>query len=192
MAKCNKCGKKGLLLKIDRHGLCQDCAQNRLNELFSLANQASPSLHISINLTEQSVMSFVRTTIDNSNRIILDSAALIETTDNPNTFYSRLELLRKHIKYLVNFEVKEPSLFQASSPTLIAAQMDEVANKSESDMWKRCFEATMVKVDKLKTEKGKRNAINKYFDIASQYDNIMSPSAKKTIATLKKRFEITL
>lgn len=192
MAKCVRCGKKGLFLKVNQRGMCPDCAEQRLKDLYALANQASPALHIAPKLSEQMVMGFVKTTIENSNRIILDSAAIIETTNNPDTFYSRLDLLRKHMRYLVSFDAMEPSLFAGERPAAIAAQMDEVVKKSESDMWKRCFEATMEKVDKLKTEKGKKNAINKFFELASQYDSITSATTKETISNLKKRFDITL
>ena len=192
MAVCKQCGKKGLFLRVDNRGFCQQCAQKRLNDLLVLANEHNSVFKFPVKVTEQAVMANVISSINSSKRIMADSAALIESTNNPDTFYTRLELLRKQIKYLVSFEMIDPSLFPGDSPAVISTQMDIVAKKSESAMWKRYFEATMEKVDKLKTDKSKRNAINKFFDLASQYDNQLSADAKATIANLKKRFDITL
>lgn len=36
MAKCNKCGKSGLFLKLDNEGLCEDCRQNQITQLKAM------------------------------------------------------------------------------------------------------------------------------------------------------------
>lgn len=51
MAKCSKCGKKGLFLRLS-NGLCDECCAAKLNQLPSLFSSSSPAIN-NVDLAEK-------------------------------------------------------------------------------------------------------------------------------------------
>ena len=190
MAKCIKCGKKGLFLHIDKRGLCEECAQIRLADLYKAANDIQANalvLNIPKRQSEQVVMKMVIESINNSIRILSDSANIVEKTKNPETFYSRRNELYKHADRLMRFEQVDPSLFKGMKPSEMAQKMYGELEQGEAELWERCYVNAIEKADKLKTEKGRLNAINKYFDMVKQYEKVLSPKARRLVQNQRDR-----
>lgn len=191
MAKCRKCGKSGLFLRIDRRGLCSDCAEQRRNELYKLCNNPDHALVLnpSRNLTDQAVAEMVQSTVSNALRILRDCARIVESTANTETFYSRFDLLRHQLDYLGRFEKTDPTIFSQDRPSDIAPHFAAAASDAEVKMWKRKFDSVVEKIVDYKTDKGKQNAINKFSEEIALYESRMSPAAKESAAQLKNQLK---
>jgi hypothetical protein len=184
MAKCKQCGKSGLFLRVDKRGLCPDCADQRLKALRAFAANPYEGVLVlgkSTKLNEVSILSAVSDQHKNIVRILTDSAKIMENTKDPSTFYSRKEIARREFLALVRLEKIDPSLF-SSSPAESYSNFEAVAGDSESKMWARAFEGTVSKIGSLKTDRAKANAASKYLEMLDQYDSKMSPQAVKVVS----------
>lgn len=108
----------------------------------------------------------------NDLRIIQDCLKIISNTVKPDIFFSRLDLLKEKSKHLV---LLEPYItFSGSSPT---AAYEEILEKEQEAIYQficRYFSATFEKAESLKTEKGKKNHYQKFFDNLQLYADRMN------------------
>lgn len=102
-------------------------------------------------------------------KIVKECAELVNTTINPEVFFKRYSLMLENLEALVGLECT--GIFE-NSPELpseafsrVEAQFD-AATKNFLD---RSFENAKKHADTLKTDKGKLNAIKRYFDNMEKY-----------------------
>ena len=80
MAQCVKCGKKGMLLKVNFEGLCEECQRSVYTEMRSQLtpeHQEAMSLQERINALQQKVNS-INADIDNKQRLISELESAIK------------------------------------------------------------------------------------------------------------------
>ena len=104
-------------------------------------------------------------------RIINDCSRILQSTVDPGTFFSRLDLMEKQIQ----------TMQQLSSTITFSPSPDEIERAYREDMdtivhdfLVRCFNDTASQADRLKTEKGKKNCYQKLFDTLSEHRKYLS------------------
>lgn len=105
-------------------------------------------------------------------RIAHDCMELVNTTAVPETFFSRYDLLLEKLTLLSNLE--KYVRFNTYSPTQqlnSAVRKKTLATKAFID---RYWDATINKASSLKTEKGKRNRYQKFYDTLLSYSDKMT------------------
>lgn len=122
-------------------------------------------------MSEKQLKQISYQTAQNHIRIIQDCIRLIRNTTNPEVFFSRLELLKKHGKALAALE---PYIaYSGASPT---AALEEVILREQEAIYNfivRYYENVFDKAAALKTEKAKKRQFQKFYDsLQNYYDRI--------------------
>ncbi|MCX4352030.1 MAG: hypothetical protein OSJ60_10360 [Lachnospiraceae bacterium] len=110
--------------------------------------------------------------IPRQSQIAHDCMELVNTTAVPETFFSRYDLLLEKLTLLSNLE--KYVRFNTYSPTQqldSAIRKKPLATKAFID---RYWAATINKASSLKTEKGKRNRYQKFYDTLLSYSDKMT------------------
>lgn len=117
---------------------------------------------------------FFEGTIYNEIRIVQESAHLIDNSNNIDTVISRLQFIPEHIQYLKELERK--GLYD-SVPTAsdYYNQYIMLKDKCIQSAIIRNYQDVLDKANKLKTDSGRINRINKYFDKLEKYKPMLSP-----------------
>lgn len=109
-------------------------------------------------------------------KIIKDSSRIICETADPETFFSRYELLLKRsydlvqLSYYIKFQGMNPQFFYQQVQT---KKQDEIKN-----MFVRCWDNTISKAEKLKTPSAKKNRYTKLYETLEKYDSEMNDDNK--------------
>ena len=99
--------------------------------------------------------------------IIQDCTKILSETVDPDTFFSRLDLLKEHSKRLVDLEPYVS--FRGVSPT---AAFDEVIEKEQEAIYQFIigyYNAIYDKAASYKTEKAKERQFQKFYDSLQPY-----------------------
>lgn len=73
MAKCSKCGKKGLFLKVDENGICNDCqALAKREKLLAATEKKLADKKSLMKAYQQEALSAIKNEIDKQNNILAD------------------------------------------------------------------------------------------------------------------------
>ena len=189
MSVCKKCGRKGLLLRVDRTGLCDACARARRAGLYHLCFEDKAG-DPPRKLTDEAIRRAAIQRAENLLRIVMESARLLETTAKPETFYSRLGQLTQRLDDLARFEAVDPTLFAAGLPSALRPEIDAAASEAETRMWSRAYEAMMDRAGGLKTDKARANAVARFFDNARGYEAQMGGAARQRLDALERRHAV--
>lgn len=123
-------------------------------------------------MSEKQLKQITEQQATNDLRIVQDCLKIISNTVKPDIFFSRLDLLKEKSKHLV---LLEPYIaFSGASPT---AAYEEVLEKEQEAIYQficRYFSTTFEKAESLKTEKGKKNHYQKFFDSLQPYTDRMN------------------
>ena len=111
------------------------------------------------------------------NAILDDCKELVYTTDNPNTFFSRYDLLLEHLQAMAAFEpyVQFYGYQPQESLEYYSSHKDQYVKK----MIDRRYNKALIKADSLKTEKGKKNQFVKAYDELKSFSDALSPDNLK-------------
>jgi len=130
-------------------------------------------------MTEKQLKEATEQQAKNDLRIINDSRTILETTVNPDTFFSRLNLLKDKAKHLVCLE---PYMqFTGASPTVA---LNEVINTEQEAIYNfiiRYFGDVFDKAQKLKTDAGKCKRYQVFYDSLAPYFDKMDERNKKYV-----------
>lgn len=119
-------------------------------------------------------------------KIVHDCADLVNSTTNPDVFFPRYKLLLDNLGKMAGLECT--GIFDGSNKLpsddflRIEAQFSEATNAFID----RSFAAAKSKADNLKTEKGKQNAMNRYFDNMKTYVEDMTGESVAHLYELEK------
>lgn len=104
-------------------------------------------------------------------QILNDCAEIMQTTANPETFFFRYELYIEKLSILSNAE-NDGINFEGDSPTDKLAEITKEYEKVKliNEMIDRYWNKTLVKMQTLKTDKGKENQIAKFKEELSKYE----------------------
>ena len=113
------------------------------------------------------------------NAILDDCKELVYKTDNPNTFFSRYDLLIEHLKAMVEFEpyVQFYGYQPQESLDYYLGHKDYYAKK----LIDRRYNKALIKADNLKTEKGRKNQFTKAYEELKAFSSSFSPDNNKYI-----------
>lgn len=139
-------------------------------------------------MSESQLMNAATVQAQNDMRIIKDCASLVSSTTKPDVFFSRLELLLKTSRHLMLFEPYLP--FKGASPS---AAYNEAVSKKDECVWQfitRYSAAVRDKADSMKTEKGKANQYQKYYDsMKPHYGGLSTDNKRYFERTYKQMIE---
>ena len=109
--------------------------------------------------------------------ILEDCKDLVNKTDNPDTFFSRYDLLIEQLEIMVKFEpyIQFYGYQPKESLEYYLSQKDRYANK----MIDRRYNKALIKADSLKTEKGKKNQFIKAYEELKKLTPSLSPDNLK-------------
>lgn len=103
---------------------------------------------------------------------------MITSTTNPETFFDRYELYFKKLVCLAEAEQRKLIHLDGDSPSEALKKFDtdsvriSMINDFIDRMWKDCCKHA----DSLKTERGKTNAINRFYSTLAKYNERMYQS----------------
>lgn len=102
-------------------------------------------------------------------KIVQDCAKLVNETVNPEVFFSRYRLMLENLKKLVGLE--KTGVFSKSKemPSTALSRMEKQFTAATNDFLDRSFADAKAKADALKTETGKANTMQRYFEKIEKY-----------------------
>lgn len=142
---------------------------NELLKLQKILLQDSPDTLI---LSEEQLLDMAYQTAENSLRITNDCLNLLQTTVKPDVFFERLRLLTIHAQTLVSLE--EFVGFGGASPTDLYNTLVDEKQEVIHDFLERYLSKTSSKADSLKTDNGKQNQYQKFYDSLKPYFSEMN------------------
>ena len=155
-------------------------SKKKLEALWAICQKHSRTLSIGKMPSEEIVRLNITQMISDRLRINTDSAAIMQSTHNLDTFYSRLDLFNEHLDTLMEIEAVDASYFKAK-PSSQKKKMEKAIEKEEVEMWDRCFDAQVKAYKDAKTDAGRAKAMKKHFDLAEKYAARLGNGAKKAI-----------
>lgn len=108
----------------------------------------------------------------NSLRICRESIKIVYETTNPDTFFSRYEIILKEAANIEKFSNKFN--FGDLSPQTMRQEVINGKQKYTRDMIDRYWIETYAKAQTLKTDNGKKNRYQKFYDTLEQYKDEMN------------------
>lgn len=112
-------------------------------------------------MTEKQLKETTNLMVENDIRIIQDCIRLIENTVNPETYFSRFQLMLERTSHLVKIEKYVD--FSGTLPSIAVKEIEMNKDISDFEFCKRYYSQMCIKISNLKTQKGKDNRIMKYF-----------------------------
>ncbi len=166
-------------------GLFDIFSKKRTNllELQKIVLDKSPDHLI---LSEKKLLQMAKIQADNSLRIIQDCNGILQKTTKPDVFFERLRLLILHSGNLATLEKYVP--FRGASPkkafdVLMAEKQDCIG-----EFLVRYFSAAFDKAAGLKTDKGKLNQYQKFYDSLVPYFGEMDEGNRDYVETKYKAY----
>ena len=137
-------------------------------------------------LSKKKLLELARIQADNSLRIVQDCSKILQNTIKPDVFFERYQLMILHSSNLVILEKHIP--FRGASPkaafNVLMAEKQECINQ----FLIRYFCSVFDKAEKLKTDKGKLNQYQKFYDSLLPYYDEMDAANKDYIETKYKAY----
>lgn len=129
-------------------------------------------------MTKQQLQDATEQQANNDIKIIQDSIKLVTETIKPDVFFSRVDLLKNTANHLQQLE---PYINFSVSPT---QAFDEVLKDEQEAIYQfiiRYYNSVKTYADTLKTDKGKANQYQKFYDTLMNYRNVMNEENIKYI-----------
>lgn len=133
-------------------------------------------------MTKKQLLATAENYAQNEKRILDDCAAIIQSTINPDAFFPRLDLAEKKIRNLVRLE---PYIeFKGTLPS--QAYKDFLGKEDEivRDFIRKSASSVSEKADMMKTERGRNNQYEKYYESMSDYLPLLSVSNREYFTLL--------
>lgn len=124
---------------------------------------------------------------DSSLKIVNDCANLVNTTVNPAVFFPRYNLLLEHLEALSGLECTGIFANSKELPSTAFLRTEAQFAAATNDFIDRSFEAAKTRADSLKTEKGRTNAIRRYFEDMEKYIIYMDGESLEYFDALKEK-----
>lgn len=108
-----------------------------------------------------------------------ESADIVNHTKNPDVFFSRYDFLISETKNLVQLE--KMISFTGTKPSRKLRELINMKEDQTNLMIQRAFDNLDIKINKLKTVKGKENAINKLYNEFLKFEGSMTARNKELV-----------
>ena len=102
-------------------------------------------------------------------KIVRDCAELVNTTINPEVFFSRYNLMLEHLETLAGLECTGIFSNSPELPSEAFLRLESQFATETNTFLDRSFDSAKAHADTLKTETGKKNAIKRYFENMEKY-----------------------
>lgn len=123
-------------------------------------------------------------------KIVRDCVELVNTTTNPAVFFPRYNLMLEHLEALSGLECT--GIFESSKelPSAAFLRVEAQFPAATNDFIDRSFVAVKAKADSLKTEKGRANAIQRYFAEMGKYLVYMDGESIEYLDGLREKLNL--
>lgn len=115
-------------------------------------------------------------------RILRESASICADTVDPETFFSRYDLMVETVDKLLTLKGKVS--LEGASWEDIATVFESHGNEEITSFINKYFDAQSKSANELKTERGKSNRMKKALEILMQYEDHFDPTCKNLISEL--------
>lgn len=162
-------------------------SQKRKEELLLLQKVLVENSPDKLIYSEKQLKALANKSARDSLRIADDCGKILQTTVKPDVFFDRLKLFAWHISNLALLE--KYISFSGVSPTEIFSSLMKDKQECIGEFLVRYFCKTIDKADSLKTDKGKLNRYQKFYDSLKPYfaemnaDNINYVETKYRVYT---------
>ena len=158
---------------------------SKRKRLLQLQHLISPNLpnNSKLYFSEQQLYAEANRKAQSNLKIIEDCIRLVNTTTNPEVFFFRYDLLIEHLTVLIPFEIYVN--FFGTLPSSMLRTVQQKRTAATSDFVQRCYDKTLQKASKLKTEIGKANAFINLFAELDGYIEQMPEQARKYYFSLE-------
>ena len=116
-------------------------------------------------------------------KIINECAGHVNTTINPEVFFSRYDLMLETVAKLA--EVERLVKLSGKRPSVQLKELAAIRDRETITFIDRSYQDARDKAANLKTEKGRLNAIDNYFEKMNAYSGRMSPAVLAHLSTLQ-------
>lgn len=137
-------------------------------------------------MSEKQLRSQTYSRVENNMRIIKDGIKILNETTKPDTYFDRLDLMINCINDLLKFERYVD--FRGSTPSEAMVEFVEQKQISIHQFLVRYFTAILDKAESLKTDKGKLNQYQKFYDSLQPYYSVMDADNIDYIETKYKAY----
>lgn len=120
-------------------------------------------------------------------KIIHDCVNLVNTTKNPEVFFQRYNLMLEHLEKCAGLECTGIYNNSRELPSTAFLRIEKQFTIATNDFIDRSFEEAKTKAETLKTVKGKRNTIMRFFDNMETYIIYMEHESVEYLDNLKQK-----
>ena len=118
-------------------------------------------------------------------RIAKESADLCNTTVNPDVFFSRYDLMEQNLRRLAAIE--HLVSFSEGLPSAALQQVLNQRSAATCDMVERSYLREQNEAQKLKTESGRANRMQRYFETMRRYSQQLGPDGLAMLEELMQQ-----
>lgn len=144
-------------------------SKKQLLQWQNLVVENSPNKLI---LSEAQLEKLSRQKAENSVRIAKDSSRIISETTDPDTFFSRFELLVQHSYQLV--QLSNYIKFKGIQPQFFYQQVQTQKQTEIKSMLIRSWDNAVLKAEKLQTPTAKKKRYTKLYENLEKYESEMN------------------
>lgn len=144
-----------------------DLFMNKNEKLLKLQRIVLEDSPDKLVLSEKQLKAMANQKAANSLRIAQDCCHALQTTTNPDVFFERFQLLVLHSSELAILE--EYISFSGASPTTAFNVLVNEKQECIKQFLIRYFDKVIDKAESLKTDKGKLNQYQKFYDSLKPY-----------------------
>lgn len=121
-------------------------------------------------------------------KIVNDCVELVNTTVNPDVFFMRYNLMLEHLEKLAGLECT--GIFDNSPelPSVAFLRVEAQFTDATNDFLQRSFKKAKSHAETLKTDSGKTNAIQRYFENMEKYIINMSSESLSYFDNMKESY----
>lgn len=148
-----------------------EAARQKRERLLQWQSIVMPDSSDQLVMSEQQLKAISQQQAENDLRIMNDSAKLVESTVNPDVFFSRLQLLWEKAEHLCLLE--QYMEFSGASPAAAFLEIRENHQTAIHDFLVRYFCDTFDKAEVMKTEKGRIAKYQRFYDSLQEYYWVM-------------------
>lgn len=120
-------------------------------------------------------------------RIASDCAELVNTTKNPEVFFMRYDLMLETLAKLAGLECTGIFANSRELPSVAHQRVSAQFPAATNTFLDRSFDDAKAKAATLKTEKGRINAIDRYFEKMEEHIVYMDAESIDYLETLKRK-----
>ena len=121
-------------------------------------------------------------------KIIQESATICNSTVNPETFFSRYDLMEQYLRRLA--AVEHLLSFTGSPPSAELRKVTEKRPDAIHDMIDRSYQRMIQEARELKTPKGQEGRLVKYFSTMEGFSEALGPDGSAYVQSLKERHTV--